>query len=96
MIINKGYKFRIYPTKDQEVFFEQHFNACRFIYNRLLDIRSTSWKEHKMNIGVYDSIKYITTLKQDEDYSWLKAVIAQSLQQAAMHLEQAYQKFFKK
>ena len=29
----KTYKYRIYPTKEQEDLFLKHFNNVRFIYN---------------------------------------------------------------
>ena len=33
---NKAYKFRIYPTKEQEVLLSKTFGCCRFIYNVML------------------------------------------------------------
>jgi len=32
----KGYKYRIYPTKEQEIQLNKTFGACRFVYNQLL------------------------------------------------------------
>jgi len=32
-VVNKAYKFRIYPTDEQKVFFAKHFGCTRFIYN---------------------------------------------------------------
>ncbi|MBL1351849.1 MAG: helix-turn-helix domain-containing protein, partial [Zetaproteobacteria bacterium] len=34
-VINKAYKFRIYPTDEQKVFFAKHFGCVRFVYNHL-------------------------------------------------------------
>ena len=31
------YKFRIYPTKEQEVLLQKHFGCVRFVYNWALD-----------------------------------------------------------
>ncbi len=31
--ILKAYKYRLYPTKEQIAFLEEHFGACRFVYN---------------------------------------------------------------
>ena len=32
-MIQKGYKYRIYPNKEQIVFLEKHFGSARFLYN---------------------------------------------------------------
>ena len=94
MKINKGYKFRIYPTCNQKIAFKQSFGACRFIYNYLLDVRSKSWKEHKISISCFESIKMLPVLKKS--YLWLKDINSQSLQQTVINLEAAFQRFFKK
>ena len=31
------YKFRLYPTKSQEVYINKHFGCCRYVYNYFLD-----------------------------------------------------------
>lgn len=94
--ISKAYKFRIYPTKKQEVFFAKHFGCTRFIYNHLLAERSRSWKEDKKSISGFESKKMISPLKKTEEYSWLKEVNSQSLQEAALDLEKSFKRFFKK
>lgn len=33
----KAYKYRIYPTKDQQDLIITHFGACRFVYNWTLE-----------------------------------------------------------
>jgi transposase len=35
-IINKSYKFRIYPNKEQESFLNQTFGCCRFVVNKMV------------------------------------------------------------
>jgi putative transposase len=92
----KAYKFRILPTKEQEVFFAKHFGCSRFIYNYLLDIRSKAWKEEKRNISGFESKKMISVLKKTDEFTWLKEVNAQSLQDTAINLERGFQRFFKK
>lgn len=36
IIINKGYKFRIYPNKEQEILIQKTFGCCRFVFNYTL------------------------------------------------------------
>jgi putative transposase len=33
----KDYKYRIYPTNAQMVFFAKTFGCCRFVWNKMLD-----------------------------------------------------------
>ena len=91
-----GYKFRIYPTGEQKLFFEKHFGCCRFIYNRLLAIREGLYKNFKIKISGFEAKKEIAKLKKIEEYKWLKEVNSQSLQESALDLAKAYIRFFKK
>jgi putative transposase len=45
-IVHKAYKFRIYPTDDQKVFFAKHFGCTRFIYNYLLSVRRDAYRNN--------------------------------------------------
>jgi len=93
--IEIGYKFRIYPTEEQKAFFEKHFGCVRFIYNYLLNLRIEAYKKDKKVSG-YEAKRYIAKLKKQEDYKWLSEVNSQSLQEAAIDLDKAYMRFFKK
>ena len=39
MIINKSFKFRLYPTKEQEILIIKNIGCSRFIYNSMLSER---------------------------------------------------------
>jgi putative transposase len=95
-VVNKAYKFRIYPTKCQKVFFAKHFGCVRFIYNYLLGFRRDAYKNYGKSISGLECKKMIPGLKTQEDYLWLKEVNSQSLQEAALDLNSAYERFFKK
>ncbi len=93
-IISMGYKFRIYPTPDQEEFFAMHFGCSRFLYNYFLDLKSKAWKERKASISGFTCKRMIPGLKKE--LPWLKECNSQSLQQSVLELEEAYRKFFDK
>ena len=38
-IVQKSYKFRIYPTLEQVIFFSKTFGCVRKVYNLMLDDR---------------------------------------------------------
>lgn len=93
-IVSAGYRFRIYPTPEQEVFFAKHFGCTRFLYNHFLDLRSTAWKENKESVSGFTCKRMLPELKQEFD--WLKECNSQSLQQSVLELEEAYHRFFDK
>ena len=96
MQINRAYKYRIYPTKQQEVLLEKHFGSCRFVFNYFLNRRKTAYLENKLTLNYYDLASELTELKHKEEYKWLKEVNSQSLQQALRNLDVAYNNFFTK
>lgn len=45
MIVNKAYRYRIYPTTAQKMMFAKTFGCVRFIYNKMLSDRIDYYKE---------------------------------------------------
>ena len=46
-IIKKAYKFRIYPTLEQVIFFLKNFGCVRKVYNLVLNDRKKAYEEYK-------------------------------------------------
>ena len=90
--MNKSFKVRIYPTKEQQVLLEKTFGANRFIYNYFLNLKSKLYEFYKINLSYTNSSKVMTELKRQK--SWLKQVDSVSLQQTLRDLDSAYQNFF--
>jgi len=88
-----GKKYRIYPNKKQQVFFENHFNAVRFVYNLALETKTRAYSTAGKNLSRYDLQVQLKELKKD--CNWLKMVNSQSLFVALMNLDAAYTKFFR-
>ena len=89
------YKFRIYPTKEQEVLLQKHFGCVRFIYNWALDFNKTLYAQTR-NYKNYVAINCdgdLIQLKQEKE--WLKEVNSQSLISSIGHLDWAFNRFFK-
>ncbi len=95
-LIHKSYKFRIYPTKEQESLLSKHFGHCRFVFNRFLNERKENFLNEKTSLNYYDNARTLTELKKDDEFSWLKEVNSQSLQAAIRNLDTAYKNFFNK
>ena len=92
---HKAYKFRIEPTESQAQLFEKHFGCSRFIYNKILEEKQNHYNNHGETLSYHKGCKFITDMKKQEEFEWLKEVNSQSLQQAGKDLEGAYTRFFK-
>lgn len=95
-LIHKSYKFRIYPTKEQESLLSKHFGHCRFVFNMFLNERKEKYLNEKTSLNYYDNARTLTDLKKEEDFAWLKEVNSQSLQASIRNLDIAYKNFFNK
>ena len=94
--INRTYKFRLYPNKEQIELLAKHFGCSRFVYNYFLNQRKEQYRLTGKSDNYYVQAKTLTTLKNQEETAWLKEVNAQTLQFAIRSLETAYTNFFKK
>lgn len=89
-----GYKFRIYPNKEQESLIRRTFGCCRFVYNYFLAERMKQHKETGKSPTRFQQDKELTVLK--EELTWLKEVDATSLQASIQALDTAYKNFFRR
>lgn len=92
VIITSTYKYRIYPTKQQESVLNNQFSMCRHLYNWSLAERIEAYEEGAP-INYYDQAGNLKILKADRP--WFKGVHSQVLQNVLKRLDNAYQKFFK-
>jgi len=89
------YKYKLKPNDEQIVLLNKHFGSIRFVYNHFLNERKTEYETNKNSINYYDNAKSLTELKKDDNYSWLKEINSQSLQDSLKNLETAYKNFFR-
>lgn len=88
IVANKAYKFRLYPTKEQEIMFVKTFGCVRFIYNKMLADKIEFYKETKQKLNN-------TPAQYKKEYEWLKEVDSLALANAQMNLQTAYNNFFR-
>ena len=91
----KGYKYRIYPNKDQEQQINQMLGNARFVYNWALDKRIKEYQSEKKSISAFSIMMDLTQLKKQPEYDWLNLSVAQSLQQSVVNMDKAFTRFFK-
>ena len=87
MIVNKAYRYRIYPTTEQKITFAKTFGCVRFIYNKMLSDRIDYYKETGQKLNN-------TPAQYKEAFPWLKEVDSLALANAQMNLNKAYSHFW--
>jgi len=90
----KAYKYRIYPTSEQEASLARSFGCARWFWNYALNLCQETYK----NTGKGLSRGYIQGLLPalKKEYEWLKDPYSQCLQVVALNLSTAYKNFFDK
>lgn len=91
MKILKAYKYRLYPTTDQEEFIKKTFSCVRLVYNLLLQERIQLYKELKKNPDLV--IKLPTPAQFKHNHPVLKEVDSLALANAQVYLDRAFKKF---
>lgn len=91
--MEKAFKYRIYPNKNQRELIQKTFGCTRFVYNYYLNKRKETYENDKTTFTYNMCSKDLTNLKKE--FEWLKEPDKDSLQKALKDLDMAYQKFFK-
>lgn len=89
----KAYKFRLYPTEEQEIFFAKSFGCVRKVYNLMLDDRMKAYEETKKDSS--KKMSFPTPAKYKKEFPFLKEVDSLALANAQLNLDKAYKNFFR-
>ncbi len=63
----QGVKVRLYPNAEQKQLLSQHFGSCRFIYNRMLDMKIKNYGEG-IKTSAYDLKKLLPLIKKAKNF----------------------------
>lgn len=91
--MERAYKFRIYPNRNQKEILAKTFGCCRFVYNYYLAKRIELYKTSNKTLTYNQCSNDLTQLKKA--LVWLKEVDCTALQSSLKDLDVAYQNFFK-
>ena len=91
--VKRAYKYRFYPTPEQERQLARTFGCVRYVYNWALGLRSEAYAERGEKLSYADTSAQLTVLKQDPGHAWLGEVSCVPLQQALRHLQAAFGNF---
>lgn len=84
--MNRAYKFRIYPNKEQRIMFAKTFGCVRFIYNLMLLDKIKYYQQTGKTLSV-------TPARYKSQYEWLKEVDSLASQRAVKFAD-SVQKLF--
>jgi putative transposase len=84
----KAYKYCIYPTDAQVVFFSKTFGCCRFVWNKMLDEKLQAYKKK-------ERLQRFTPTKYKEEFLFLKEVNSLALCNVQLQLEKVFKDHFR-
>ena len=92
----RAYKYRFYPTPEQENLLLRTMGCVRLVYNKALAFRTEGWYQRQERIGYNQTSSLLTTWKKTEQLQFLNEVSCVPLQQTLRHLQVAFTNFWAK
>ena len=89
MLINRAYKFRMYPNEKEQELINKTIGCSRFVYNYMLSL-----KKKNIKLSAYDLIKEIPNLVKSN--SFLKEVDSCALRCAIFDLDNGFKKYYQR
>ncbi|SMR88707.1 transposase, IS605 OrfB family, central region [Caldicellulosiruptor bescii] len=84
----KAYKYRIYPEKSQEEFFEKTFGCCRFVWNKMLEEKLEALRQGR-------KVPRITPARYKKEYPFVREVDSLALANVQLEQEKSFRDHFK-
>ena len=94
MIKKKAYKYRIFPTKEQEVLINKTFGCCRYVFNNMLQYKKDAYETDKRRVSLNETNKIVNNQWKSEN-EWLREVDKFSLYNTLVNLDDAFSGFFR-
>ena len=92
--MRKTFRYRLYPTKQQQRLLDAQLEECRWLYNHLLAERRSAWEERQESLRYYDQATSLPALKIERPT--LAGVQSQVLQNVAVRIDLAFKAFFRR
>ena len=94
--VRRAYRYRFYPTPEQEAELLRTFGCVRKVWNLALDARTEAWYQRQERVSYVQSSAMLTEWKQTDELAYLNEVSSVPLQQALRHLQGAFAAFWDK
>ena len=95
-MVERAYKYRFFPTAEQENLLRRTMGCVRLVYNKALDARTKAWYERQERVQYKETSSLLTDWKKTEDLDFLNQVSCVPLQQCLRHLQKAFANFWGK
>lgn len=95
-VVKRGYRYRFYPSEQQERELLSTFGCVRFVYNKALEARTKAWYSEQRRVTYAQTSTMLTEWKREPDLAFLSEVSCVPLQQCLRHLQGAFTNFFEK
>ncbi|MBD2501102.1 RNA-guided endonuclease InsQ/TnpB family protein [Anabaena azotica] len=92
--MEKVYRYRFYPSSEQEQILRRTIGCVRLVFNRALAARTEAWYERQERVDYAQTSTMLTQWKKLEDLKFLNEVSCVPLQQGLRHLQTAFTNFF--
>jgi len=90
----RAYKYRFYPTPEQEQILARTFGCVRFVWNAVLRYRTDAFYQRQEKVGYTAANAQLSKMKKAEDTAFLNEVSCVPLQQCLRHQQSAFKSFF--
>jgi putative transposase len=92
--MERAFKYRVYPTPEQETLLRRTLGCVRLVYNKALAHRTEAWYERQERVDYIQSSAQLTLWKKEEDLQFLNEVSCVPLQQGLRNLQKAFGNFW--
>ena len=90
----RAFRYRFYPTPEQEQLLRRTLGCVRLVYNNALHTRTEAWYERQQRVDYKQTSAMLTEWKKQEDLQFLNEVSCVPLQQSLRHLQKAFTNFW--
>ena len=90
----RAFRYRFYPTKEQEQLLRRTLGCVRLVYNKALHTRTEAWYEKQERVDYKQTSGMLTSWKKQEDLQFLNEVSCVPLQQGLRNLQKAFTNFW--
>ncbi len=92
--MKKTFKYRIYPTHNQERILNRQLEDCRILYNHFLNQRKWAYRYYRVSLSYFDQANDLPGLK--ESCPEFSVIYSQVLQNVATRVDLAFKAFFRR
>ncbi|MEG4804113.1 RNA-guided endonuclease TnpB family protein [Microcoleus sp. ARI1-B5] len=92
--MERAYRYRVYPTSEQETLLRRTLGCVRLVYNKALAARTEAWYSKQERIDYAQTSLMLTAWKKEPSLDFLSCVSSVPLQQGLRHLQLAFVNFW--